>query len=61
MPKMIKCWYVEDINTGHVWSPAHHWTTDRDDAMIITNYDDAVELADELDALCMEFQRVMRA
>lgn len=58
---MQQCWYIEDINTGNVWSPAKHWTADKDDAMVLTDYDAAVELADELDALCMEFQRVMRA
>jgi hypothetical protein len=58
---MEKCWYIEDANSGAVWSPAHHWTNDKDDAAVFTNYDDAVALADELDALCFEFQRVMRA
>lgn len=54
---MAKTYRIEDVATGKVLSPEGQWTRDKQDAAVYVNYDEAVKLADEKDALCVEIRK----
>lgn len=51
---MQKVYYIEQPGTGKVWSADGYWTLDKNDAALFTCYDNAVQLADQKDALLLE-------